>query len=90
MRWQRRQREYVHRVEGYREHGKNKQRVVSNLPRKDVLGAQLESLIELLRGEKGRAEPVQAGEVRATQAWDRGPMLVSPEVANAQRAKTQP
>src|SRR3990172_446070 len=45
--------EYVRLVEGYREHGKNKQRVISNLGRKDVLGAHLHSLIELLRGEPG-------------------------------------
>lgn len=71
------QHEYVRLVEGYREHGKNKQRIISNLGRKDVLGAHLDSLIALLRGEKGRAEHVQAGEVRATQAWDWGPMLVA-------------
>lgn len=69
--------EYVRLVEGYREDGKNKQRVISNLGRKDVLGAHLDSLIELLRGEQGRAECAPVGEVRATQAWDWGPMLVA-------------
>jgi len=69
--------EYVRLVEGYREHGKNKQRVISNLGRKDVLGAHLDSLIELLRGEPGRAEGAPMGAVRATQAWDWGPMLVA-------------
>lgn len=69
--------EYVRLVEGYRENGKNKQRVISNLGRKDVLGAHLDSLIALLRGERGRAECAPVGEVRATHAWDWGPMLVA-------------
>lgn len=69
--------EYVRLVEGYREDGKNKQRVVCNLGRKDVLGAHLDSLIKLLRGETTRAEHLHAGEVRATQAWDWGPMLAA-------------
>ena len=68
--------EYVRLVEGYREHGKNKQRVISNLGRKDVLGAHLDSLIALLRGERGQVESAPLGAVRATQAWDWGPMLV--------------
>lgn len=71
------QHEYVRLVEGYRDHGKNKQRVVCHLGRKDVLGAHLDSLIKLLRGDTNRAESVQAGEVRATQAWDWGPMLAA-------------
>ena len=69
--------EYVRLVEGYRENGKNKQRVVYNLGRKDLLGAHLDSLVKLLRGEAGRAEHVHAGQVRATQAWDWGPMLAA-------------
>jgi hypothetical protein len=39
------QHEYVRLVEGYREHGKNKQRVVCHLGRKDLLAAHLDSLI---------------------------------------------
>jgi transposase len=71
------QHEYVRLVEGYRDHGKNKPRVVCHLGRKDVLGAHLDSLIKLLRGDTNRAESVQAGAVRATQAWDWGPMLAA-------------
>src|SRR4030042_3258234 len=71
------QHEYVRLVEGYREDGKNKQRVVCNLGRKDVLGAHLDSLIRLLRGGKRVSEGVLAGELRATQAWDWGPVLVA-------------
>src|SRR5712691_11504019 len=71
------QHEYVRLVEGYREDGKNKQRVVCNLGRKDVLGAHLDSLIKLLRGDNSRSERVEAGELRATQAWDWGPTLVT-------------
>jgi hypothetical protein len=45
------QHEYVRRVESYREHGRNKRRVVQHLGRKDVLEAHLEDLIRLLRDE---------------------------------------
>lgn len=69
--------EYVRLVEGYREHGKTKQRIIANLGRKDVLNAQLDSLIELLRGAPRGADSLRVGDVQATQAWDWGPMLVA-------------
>ncbi|MFI5010681.1 MAG: IS1634 family transposase, partial [Solirubrobacterales bacterium] len=70
------QHEYVRLVEAYREHGKNKQRVVCNLGRKDLLAAHLDSLIRLLRGAPPR-ERVRVGQIQATEAWDWGPMLVA-------------
>ena len=38
------QHEYVRLVEAYREHGKNKQRVVCNLGRKDLLASHLDEI----------------------------------------------
>src|SRR5213593_2302720 len=72
------QHEYVRLVEAYREHGKNKQRIVCNLGRKDLLAEHLDDLIALLRGER-RAAPKKsaAGAVQAVGAWDWGPMLVA-------------
>src|SRR4030067_2686471 len=55
------QHEYVRLVEAYREHGKNKQRVVCNLGRKDLLAAHLDGLIRLLRGERAGAAPLRVG-----------------------------
>ena len=69
------QHEYVRLVESYRDNGINKQRVVCNLGRKDLLAAHLDSLIRLLQGQP-RASAL-AGDVRATGAWDWGPMLVA-------------
>lgn len=71
------QHEYVRLVESYRDHGKNKQRVVSNLGRKDLLAAHLDSLVRLLRGEPRPGGSFRAGDVQATGAWDWGPMLVA-------------
>jgi transposase len=71
------QHEYVRLVEAYRAHGKNKQRIVCNLGRKDLLAAHLEALIRLLRGESRAGESVRVGAVQATGAWDWGPMLVA-------------
>ena len=71
------QHEYVRLVEAYREHGKNKQRIVCNLGRKDLLAAHLDALIRLLRGEPRPGERVRVGQVHATGAWDWGPMLVA-------------
>jgi len=71
------QHEYVRLVEAYREHGKNKQRVVCNLGRKDLLAAHLDSLIRLLRGEPRASASVRTGAVHAIGAWDWGPMLVA-------------
>jgi len=71
------QHEYVRMVEAYRDHGKNKQRVVCNLGRKDLLAAHLDSLVRLLRGEPRGNAALRVGEVQATGAWDWGPMLVA-------------
>jgi transposase len=69
--------EYVRLVEGYREKGKNKQRVVANLGRKDMLLEHLDSLNRLLRGNQLPCGCVPVGEVEAVQAWDWGPFLVA-------------
>jgi len=71
------QHEYVRLVEAYREGGKNKQRVVCNLGRKDLLAAHLDALIRLLRGAHAGAASLRLGEVEATGAWDWGPVLVA-------------
>jgi transposase len=77
------QHEYIRLVEGYREGGKNKQRVVCNLGRKDLLAPHLDSLIGILRGEprpRSRATSGAAAtrdDIRAVGAWDWGPMLVA-------------
>jgi transposase len=72
------QHEYVRLVEAYREHGKNKQRIVCNLGRKDLLAEHLDDLIALLRGERRAASKKSAaGPVQAVGAWDWGPMLVA-------------
>jgi transposase len=69
--------EYVRLVEAYRDHGKNKQRVVCNLGRKDLLTQHLDALIALLRGERRAAPKGAVGPVAAVGAWDWGPMLVA-------------
>jgi transposase len=71
------QHEYVRLVEAYRENGKNKQRVVCHLGRKDLLAAHLDALVRLLRGQPRAGARPTASEVRATGAWDWGPMLVA-------------
>src|SRR6266536_3283722 len=72
------QHEYVRLVEAYRAHGKNKQRIVCNLGRKELLAEHLDDLIALLRGERRAAPPKSAtGPVQAVGAWDWGPMLVA-------------
>ncbi|HEV8305089.1 MAG TPA: IS1634 family transposase [Gemmatimonadales bacterium] len=71
------QHEYVRLVEAYREHGKNKQRIVCNLGRKDLLAAHLDALIALLRGERRTSTKSATGPVAALGAWDWGPMLVA-------------
>jgi transposase len=72
------QHEYVRLVEAYREHGKNKQRIVCNLGRKDLLTEHLDDLIALLRGERRAAlTKTAAGSVQAVGAWDWGPTLVA-------------
>jgi transposase len=70
------QHEYVRLVEAYREKGKNKQRVVCNLGRKDLLAPHLDSLVRILRGESP-ATVTRRGEPEAVGAWDWGPVLVA-------------
>jgi hypothetical protein len=69
------QHEYVRLVESYRHNGKNKQRVVCNLGRKDLLATHLDSLIRVIEGRP--RERATSGDVRAMGAWDWGPMLVA-------------
>jgi transposase len=69
------QHEYVRLVEAFREGGKNKQRVVFNLGRKDILAAHLDDLVALLSGQ-GRKRSLPLGDAEAIGAWDWGPMLV--------------
>src|SRR5712691_4625733 len=71
------QHEYVRLVESYRDNGRNKQRVVCNLGRKDLLAAHLDSLIRLLEGQPRAGALATCGDVRATGAWDWGPVLVA-------------
>jgi len=71
------QHEYVRLVEGYRDKGQNKQRVLANLGRKDMLLEHLDSLNRLLRGDHVPPGCIRAGEVEAAQAWDWGPFLVA-------------
>jgi transposase len=71
------QHEYVRLVEAYREDGKNKQRVVLNLGRKDLLAEHLDALVALVRGERRAAPTSAVGAVAAVGAWDWGPMLVA-------------
>ncbi len=42
--------EYLRLVEAYREDGKNKQRVILNLGRKDLLAPHVGRLVEILAG----------------------------------------
>jgi transposase len=70
------QHEYIRLVESYRDEGKAKQRVVCNLGRKDLLAPHLESLIRILKGEKVDKR-IRIGDIRATDAWDWGPVLVA-------------
>ncbi len=71
------QHEYVRLVESYRENGRNRQRVVCNLGRKDLLEAHLDSLIRLVRGEKRLRGDEHEADVHAMGSWDWGPMLVA-------------
>lgn len=70
--------EYVRLVESYWEHGQAKQRVVTNLGRKDLLAPHLDTLVRLLRGERaGATARPQPAAVQAEQAACWGPMLVA-------------
>lgn len=71
------QHEYVRLVETYRENGKNKQRIICNLGRKDLLSGHLDSLFRVLSDGPGRSDYVRKDDVEAVQAWDWGRMLVA-------------
>ena len=66
--------EYIRLVEGYREGGKVKQRVVANLGKKDDLAPHLDALVRLLAGEKS-TDTLRAEGIEAISAWDWGPVL---------------
>jgi hypothetical protein len=72
------QHEYLRLVEGYRAGGKNKQRVICNLGRTDLLAPHLDALIRVLGGEP--RPHVQSSEPEAVEAWDWGPMLVAQQL----------
>jgi hypothetical protein len=67
--------EYVRLVESYREGGKNKQRVVISLGRKDVLAAHFDALRRVLGREP--KESLDADSIDAPESWDWGPHLVA-------------
>lgn len=71
------QHQYVRLVESYREGGKNKQRVVASLGRKDLLLAHLDSLNRLLCDDSVAPGYARINEVEAAQASDWGPVLVA-------------
>lgn len=64
------QHEYLRLVESYREDGKNKQRVVAHLGRKDVLAPHVDALVRILTGKK------TSEQAEAVKAWDWGPVLI--------------
>lgn len=68
--------QYLYLLEGYRDHGRVRQRVVANLGRADVLAPHLESLIRLLQPYLHTAiGPLPA--VQAPEALTYGPPLVA-------------
>ena len=67
--------EYIRLVEAYWEDGRSKQRVVSNLGRKDLLAPHLDALVRLLQGEE--ASQSNKGDVQYDQAASWGPALVA-------------
>lgn len=70
--------EYLRLVEGYRQGRKNKQRVLCNLGRKDLLAPHLDALIRILGGEPGAGG--HSPQPQAVGAWDWGPMLVAQQL----------
>lgn len=71
------QHEYVRLVENYREKGRNKQRVVVNLGRKDILAPHLDSLVRILAGQGKQGEWVRLGDVSQREVAGWGPFLVA-------------
>lgn len=89
------QHEYVRLVETHREHGKDKQRVVCNLGRKDLLAARLDGLIRFLRRERAQVL-VATGSARPRvsrawpASWRRSPCAMSTADASSRRGATRP
>lgn len=67
--------EYIRLVEPYREDGKNKQRTVLNLGRKDQLAPHLGRLVEILTKDESEPHCVRVEAVEPIAAWDWGPIL---------------
>ena len=67
--------EYIRLVEAYWEDGRSKQRVVSNLGRKDLLAPHLDTLVRLLQGED--APQSEKSQVQFQEAAPWGPALVA-------------
>ena len=67
--------EYIRLVEAYWEDGRSKQRVVSNLGRKDLLAPHLEALVRLLQAEESSQS--DKGDVQYDEAASWGPALVA-------------
>jgi len=69
--------EYLRLVESYRENGRNIQRVVMNLGRKDILAPHLDSLIRLLKGDGADTAWVKVDQVKPREAACWGTALVA-------------
>ena len=67
--------EYVRLVESYREDGVNKQRIVVNLGRKDLLSSHLESLVRILQPEDAPGRWVKSSQVVPSQSAVYGPVV---------------
>lgn len=69
--------EYIRLVEAYREDGKNKQRVVAHLGRKDLLAPHAEALLRLLTGTSSPPGSIAAEAVQPLRVWRWGVMLAA-------------
>ena len=69
--------EYIRLVEAYREGGKNKQRIVAQLGRKDLLAPHAEALLRLLTGAPAPSGYVPEEAVQPLRAWRWGVMLAA-------------
>ena len=68
--------EYVRFVEPYREDGKNKQRTVLNLGRKDLLKPHLDAIVRILTEDESEDEHyVRVRDLETVDAWTWGPVL---------------
>lgn len=66
--------EYLRLVESFRRDGKTKQRIITNLGRKELLAPHLDDLVRLLQGEDGW---VRTSEITPTATARWGPVLVA-------------